>query len=65
MRATMCIAEDEERMLMGSMILSVVYTSGQMLEKRPKTPFPPFLGTFGAASRRDGSLSKSLRHYEI
>ena len=27
--------------------------------------FPPVLGTFGAASRRDGSLSKLLQHYEI
>ena len=30
-----------------------------------KLPFPPFLGTFGADSRRDGSLSKLLQHYEI
>jgi hypothetical protein len=28
-------------------------------------PFLPFFGTFGAASRRDGSLSKLLQHYEI
>ena len=31
----------------------------------PKLPFLPFFGTFGAASRRDGSLGKALRHHEI
>jgi hypothetical protein len=30
-----------------------------------KLPLLPFFGTFGAASRRDGSLSKLLQHYEI
>ena len=52
--------------------IDVLYDSRRRLHqwtdarKTPqKLPLPPFFGTFGAASRRDGSLSKTLQHYEI
>jgi hypothetical protein len=45
---------------------SADYTSVQTLEKHPKNcHFVPLFGTFGAASRRHGSLGKALRNHEI
>jgi hypothetical protein len=45
---------------------NAVYTSVQTLEKCPKNcHFVPLFGTFGAASRRDGSLGKALQYHEI
>ena len=53
----MCIADDEQRMLMGFMIPKGVYISGQLLEKHPKNcHFRHFLGP---SARRPGGTARS------
>jgi hypothetical protein len=59
----MCIADDEQRMLMGFTILGVVYTGGQMLEKHPKNRhFRHFLGP---SARLPGGTARSASSCDI
>ena len=59
------IADDELRMLMSRASPRRLHQCTDARNALPELPLLPFLGTLGAASRRDGSLSKALQHYEI